>query len=109
LPLLEETGYIPEEKYSFGDEIRAHARRTRRFRFSILQSYSQSHGACVGGANLEPSGEDDAVHLVLDAVEQQPGFGHPVDAAAKRRRSGSDRWPGQIATNKYLSIVQIKV
>jgi cation diffusion facilitator CzcD-associated flavoprotein CzcO len=27
LPLLEETGYIPKEKYSFGDEIRAHARR----------------------------------------------------------------------------------
>ena len=25
LPLLEETGYIPREKYSFGDEIRAHA------------------------------------------------------------------------------------
>jgi cation diffusion facilitator CzcD-associated flavoprotein CzcO len=27
LPLLEETGYIPKEKYSFGAEIRAHARR----------------------------------------------------------------------------------
>jgi cation diffusion facilitator CzcD-associated flavoprotein CzcO len=27
LPLLEETGYIPKEKYSFGNEIRAHARR----------------------------------------------------------------------------------
>jgi cation diffusion facilitator CzcD-associated flavoprotein CzcO len=27
LPLLEETGYIPMEKYSFGNEIRAHARR----------------------------------------------------------------------------------
>src|SRR5499427_5576720 len=27
LPLLEETGYIPREKYSFGNEIRAHARR----------------------------------------------------------------------------------
>ena len=27
LPLLEETGYIPKEKYSFGGEIRAHARR----------------------------------------------------------------------------------
>src|SRR6476659_7972007 len=27
LPLLEETGFIPKEKYSFGDEIRAHARR----------------------------------------------------------------------------------
>ena len=28
LPLLEETGYVPKEKYSFGNEIRAHARRT---------------------------------------------------------------------------------
>jgi cation diffusion facilitator CzcD-associated flavoprotein CzcO len=27
LPLLEETGYIPKEKYSFAPEIRAHARR----------------------------------------------------------------------------------
>ena len=27
LPLLEETGYIPKEKYSFGNEIREHARR----------------------------------------------------------------------------------
>ncbi|MGH6909592.1 MAG: flavin-containing monooxygenase [Phenylobacterium sp.] len=27
LPLLEETGYLPREKYSFGPEIRAHARR----------------------------------------------------------------------------------
>jgi cyclohexanone monooxygenase len=27
LPLLEETGYVPAEKYSFGPEIRAHARR----------------------------------------------------------------------------------
>ncbi len=27
LPLLEETNYIPKEKYSFGPEIRAHARR----------------------------------------------------------------------------------
>jgi len=27
LPLLEETGYLPKEKYSFGPEIRAHARR----------------------------------------------------------------------------------
>ncbi|HMG40317.1 MAG TPA: NAD(P)/FAD-dependent oxidoreductase, partial [Acidimicrobiales bacterium] len=27
LPLLEETGYLPKEKYSFGGEIRAHARR----------------------------------------------------------------------------------
>ena len=27
LPLLEETGYIPKEKYSFATEIRAHARR----------------------------------------------------------------------------------
>jgi cyclohexanone monooxygenase len=27
LPLLEETGYIPQEKYSFGPEIRAQARR----------------------------------------------------------------------------------
>ena len=27
MPLLEETGYIPKEKYSFGNEIRAHARR----------------------------------------------------------------------------------
>src|SRR6185369_10568276 len=27
LPLLEETGYLPKEKYSFGAEIRAHARR----------------------------------------------------------------------------------
>jgi cyclohexanone monooxygenase len=27
LPLLEETGYIPTEKYAFGPEIRAHARR----------------------------------------------------------------------------------
>jgi cation diffusion facilitator CzcD-associated flavoprotein CzcO len=27
LPLLEETGYIPKEKYSFAGEIRAHARR----------------------------------------------------------------------------------
>src|SRR5215831_9693857 len=27
LPLLEETGYIPKEKYSFAAEIRAHARR----------------------------------------------------------------------------------
>src|SRR6267378_2317584 len=27
LPLLEETGYIPKEKYSFGNEIRAYARR----------------------------------------------------------------------------------
>ena len=27
LPLLEETGYIPREKYSFAPEIRAHARR----------------------------------------------------------------------------------
>src|SRR5271170_7994498 len=27
LPLLEETGYIPKEKYSFANEIRAHARR----------------------------------------------------------------------------------
>jgi cation diffusion facilitator CzcD-associated flavoprotein CzcO len=27
LPLLEETGYIPREKYSYANEIRAHARR----------------------------------------------------------------------------------
>ena len=27
LPLLEETGYVPQEKYSFAAEIRAHARR----------------------------------------------------------------------------------
>src|ERR1035437_8178862 len=27
LPLLEETGYIPREKYSFADEIREHSRR----------------------------------------------------------------------------------
>jgi len=27
LPLLEETGFIPKEKYSFADEIRGHARR----------------------------------------------------------------------------------
>ena len=27
LPLLEETNYVPKEKYSFGPEIRAHARR----------------------------------------------------------------------------------
>ena len=27
LPLLEETGYIPKEKYSYAAEIRAHARR----------------------------------------------------------------------------------
>ena len=27
LPLLEETGHIPKEKYSFADEIRAHAKR----------------------------------------------------------------------------------
>ena len=27
LPLLEETGYIPTQKYAFADEIRAHARR----------------------------------------------------------------------------------
>jgi cyclohexanone monooxygenase len=27
LPLLEETGYLPKEKYSFAKEIRAHARR----------------------------------------------------------------------------------
>jgi cyclohexanone monooxygenase len=27
LPLLEETGYLPKEKYSFANEIRAHARR----------------------------------------------------------------------------------
>ncbi len=27
LPLLEETGYIPKEKYSYANEIRAHARR----------------------------------------------------------------------------------
>src|SRR3546814_7404248 len=27
LPLLEETGYIPKEKYSHANEIRAHARR----------------------------------------------------------------------------------
>src|SRR6516225_3372028 len=37
----------------------------------------------VGGAHLEASGEDDAVHLVLDAVEHQPGLGHSLDAAAQ--------------------------
>ena len=30
LPLLEETGYIPKEKYSFAPEIREHARRIGR-------------------------------------------------------------------------------
>lgn len=30
LPLLEETGYVPKEKYSFGTEIREHAQRVAR-------------------------------------------------------------------------------
>ena len=39
LPLLEETGYIPKEKYSFAAEILAHARR-------IAEKYDLYRGAC---------------------------------------------------------------
>lgn len=39
LPLLEETGYIPQEKYSFAPEIRAHARR-------IGEKYDLYRNAC---------------------------------------------------------------
>src|SRR5207302_5063110 len=39
LPLLEETGYIPKEKYSFAPEILAHARR-------IGEKYDPCRGAC---------------------------------------------------------------
>src|SRR5712692_4149267 len=39
LPLLEETGYIPKEKYSFAPEILAHAR-------SIAEKFDLYRGAC---------------------------------------------------------------
>jgi len=39
LPLLEETGYVPKEKYSFAPEILAHARR-------IAEKFDLYRGAC---------------------------------------------------------------
>ncbi len=39
LPLLEETGYIPKEKYSFAPEICEHARR-------IAKNFDLYRGAC---------------------------------------------------------------
>jgi hypothetical protein len=37
-----------------------------------------------------PSGGDDAVHLVLDGVEHQPGLGHLLDARDQGNGSGPD-------------------
>ena len=42
LPLLEETGYMPKEKYSFGPEIFAHAQRIGRHYDLYPRSYFQT-------------------------------------------------------------------
>ena len=42
LPLLEETGYMPQEKYSFGPEIFAHAQRIGRHFDLYSRSYFQT-------------------------------------------------------------------
>ena len=44
MPLLEETGYIPSEKYSFAKEIREHSRRIGEhfdlYRHALFQTES---------------------------------------------------------------------
>jgi len=42
LPLLEETGYMPKEKYSFGPEIYEHAQRIGRFYDLYSRAYFQT-------------------------------------------------------------------
>jgi cyclohexanone monooxygenase len=42
LPLLEETGYVPKEKYSFGPEIYEHAQRIGRFYDLYSRAYFQT-------------------------------------------------------------------
>src|SRR4051812_27885172 len=41
----------------------------------------EASAARVGGADLEPSGEDDAVGIVFNIVEYQPRLGDAIDAA----------------------------
>ena len=42
----------------------------------------EAGAAGVGGADLEAGGEDDAVDLVLDAVDDQARLGDALDALA---------------------------
>ena len=55
----------------------------------------------VGGADLEAGGEDDAVDLVLDAVEHQPVLGDALDAAALVSTSVTF---GRLKVGRYSSL-----
>ncbi|MFM7064987.1 MAG: monooxygenase, partial [Actinomycetes bacterium] len=59
LPLLEELGYVPKEKYSYGPEIYAHARR-------IAEHYRLLDDALFSTHLTSAVWDDDSSHWVID-------------------------------------------
>jgi cation diffusion facilitator CzcD-associated flavoprotein CzcO len=59
LPLLEELGYLPKEKYSYGPEIYAHARR-------IAEHYRLLDDALFSTHLTSAVWDDDAAHWVIE-------------------------------------------
>ncbi len=59
LPLLEETGYVPVEKYSRGSEIFAHCKR-------IAEKYDLYRGACLQTEVTGLRWDDDAARWIVE-------------------------------------------
>ena len=77
LPLLEETGYIPKEKYSFGNEIRAHARRIGEhfdlYRLACFQTeISEMHWLQDENRWLITTNRGDAMHARFVVTSSGP-------------------------------------
>ena len=65
LPLLEELGYIPTEKYVYGPEIHEHARR-------IADRFGLGHEPQGDEGNREKDGEAEAVDQADDEADNLP-------------------------------------
>jgi cyclohexanone monooxygenase len=77
LPLLEETGYIPKEKYSFGEEIRAYARRIGEhfdlYRLACFQTeISEMRWLQDKNQWLITTNRDDAMHARFVVISSGP-------------------------------------
>ncbi|OQU96357.1 hypothetical protein CLAIMM_02451 [Cladophialophora immunda] len=65
MPLLEETGYVPKHRYSYGQELRAHAEL-------IAAKYKLEQRALFGSSVQSARWDDSAAEWIYDVTRQTP-------------------------------------